>query len=86
MVKSSKILSLAGRQLKLNTSEDVQPYVDQAGDLREVEELALSGNSFGVGAVKAICDAMKQMPSLKVRPPFRSCTSWALSEERTSNP
>jgi Ran GTPase-activating protein 1 len=70
MNKSSRILSLAGRQLKLNSSDDVQPYVDQAGDLREVEELDLSGNSFGVGAVTAICDAMKQMPSLKVRPPF----------------
>ncbi|CAG8512893.1 7770_t:CDS:2 [Cetraspora pellucida] len=60
------ILTIAGKGLKLNTAEDVQEYVNSILDLNNLEEVVLSGNTFGVEAAQAIAMALKKKNSIKI--------------------
>ncbi|OZJ06508.1 hypothetical protein BZG36_00633 [Bifiguratus adelaidae] len=57
--------SLEGKGLKLETAAHVEDYVAQIRDL-DLEEINLSGNSFGVEAGKALADALKDKINIKV--------------------
>lgn len=61
--------SLLGKVLKLNTAEDLEPYLASLRAHRSsIEEIIVSGNTFGVEAAKALAAEIKELKSLKVCP------------------
>ena len=70
-------LSLHGKGLKLNTREDIDPYLKDV-DATLLEEIHLGGNTIGVEASQALADFLAKTQVLKVRKkkpiviPFRS--------------
>jgi Ran GTPase-activating protein 1 len=63
---STKVFSLEGKGLKLDTAEDLEPHI---ADLRanDVEEVRLLGNTLGVGACKLLGEVLATKKNLKVR-------------------
>lgn len=59
--------SLLGKVLKLNTAEDLEPHLANLRASRStVEEVIVSGNTFGVEAAKALAAEIRELKSLKV--------------------
>lgn len=65
MSTESRVLSLLGRNLKLDTRLDIEPYLKQI-DVDTTEEIHLSGNTIGVEAAEALGEVLKTMKTLKV--------------------
>ncbi|CAG8450898.1 13535_t:CDS:2 [Ambispora gerdemannii] len=63
---AGKVFSVAGRGLKLDTTQDVQEFVDTIIGAKDLEEVVLSGNTFGVEAAQAIGRALKEKTELKI--------------------
>ncbi|KAG9305657.1 hypothetical protein G9A89_022579 [Geosiphon pyriformis] len=63
---SRKVFSIAGKGLKLETALDVQEFVDTIKEAKDLEEVILSGNTFGVEASQAIADALQSKTELKI--------------------
>jgi hypothetical protein len=61
-----KSLSLHGKGLKLNTREDVEPYLKDI-DPTLLEEIHLGGNTIGVEASQALAEFLSKTQVLKVR-------------------
>lgn len=59
------VFSLAGKGLKLDSSEDIEPYLKELRAQKGVQEIILSGNTIGVGAAQALSKAIKSTTSLK---------------------
>lgn len=68
MASSSTIknLSLHGKGLKLNTREDIDPYLRDI-DASLLEEIHLGGNTIGVEAAQALAEFLAKTKVLKVR-------------------
>jgi hypothetical protein len=66
------VFSIEGRGLKLNTAEDVQPFVDTILQMDDLQTLKLSGNTIGVEAGKALADALQSRNKIKVSLTFES--------------
>lgn len=60
------VFSIEGKGLKLNTAEDVQPFVDTILQMDDLQILRLSGNTIGVEAGKALAGALKSRKNIKV--------------------
>lgn len=62
---SSKVFSIEGKGLKLDTAEDLEPHI---ADLRanDIEEVRLLGNTLGVGACKLLGEVLATKKNLKV--------------------
>lgn len=68
-----KIFSLEGKGLKLDTAEDIQPYIK---DIHEgIEEVRFLGNTLGIGASEALAKALEGRTALKVCAPCPSSMS-----------
>ncbi|KAJ3048993.1 hypothetical protein HDU99_009025, partial [Rhizoclosmatium hyalinum] len=67
MTASTKF-SLEGKVLKLNTSDDAAQVVSDLNAIaaESLEEIVFSGNTFNVGAAKAVADALKNKVNLKI--------------------
>lgn len=61
-----KTLSLHGKGLKLNTREDIEPYLKDI-DATLLEEIHLGGNTIGVEASQALAEFLAKTQVLKVR-------------------
>ena len=61
-----KTLSLHGKGLKLNTREDIVPYLKDI-DATLLEEIHLGGNTIGVDASLALAEFLAETQVLKVR-------------------
>jgi Ran GTPase-activating protein (RanGAP) involved in mRNA processing and transport len=61
-----KTLSLHGKGLKLNTREDIVPYLKDI-DPTLLEEIHLGGNTIGVDASQALAEFLAKTQVLKVR-------------------
>lgn len=61
----STILSLHGKSLKLDTREDIAPYLADV-DPAILEEIHFGGNTIGVEASEALAEFLKKAVSLKV--------------------
>ena len=61
-----KVLSLHGKGLKLNTREDITPYLKDI-DATLLEEIHLGGNTIGVDASQALAEFLAKTQVLKVR-------------------
>lgn len=65
-IASSNVFSIEGKGLKLETAADVQPFVDAIANIDRLEEIKLSGNTFGVEAGQTIAEALKSTIHIKV--------------------
>lgn len=66
MTNSSSVFSLVGKNLKLNSKADIQPYLDELNRTVDLQEIHLGGNTFGVEACQALADVLKTKHTLKV--------------------
>lgn len=67
MAEKSKVFSLEGKGLKLDTAADVDAHVAALRENDAVEEVRLLGNTYGVEACKVLGEILATKKSLKVR-------------------
>jgi Ran GTPase-activating protein (RanGAP) involved in mRNA processing and transport len=60
------VYSLKGKGLRLDTREDVEPYLRDI-DPEQLEEIHLGGNTIGVEAALALASVLQKASKLKVR-------------------
>lgn len=61
----SKVFSLHGKGLKLNSRADIEPYLKDVPIT--IEEIHLGGNTIGVEAAEALAEFLAKTTHLKVR-------------------
>ncbi|KAK3382903.1 hypothetical protein B0T24DRAFT_602947 [Lasiosphaeria ovina] len=66
MASPTKIFSLEGKGLKLDTAEDLEPHIAELRAMDDVEEVRLLGNTLGVGACKLLGEVLATKKGLKV--------------------
>jgi len=66
MSDDSKVFSIVGQGLKLNTKADIQPHLEKLEQITDLEEVHLGGNTLGVEACQALADVLKNKKTLKV--------------------
>lgn len=66
MVADSKVFTLEGKALKLDTAADVEAHLKPLRDMEDVEEVRLQGNTIGIEAAAALADVLKTKTSLQV--------------------
>lgn len=65
-LEDNTVFSIEGKGLKLNTSEDVQAFVDTIVQMDDLQIIRLSGNTIGVEAGKALASALQSRNNIKV--------------------
>ena len=75
MATSSRVLSINGRGLKLDTRADIEPFL-AAVDPTVIEEIHFGGNTLGVEASQALADFLKKTTVLKVSDIICRVFSW----------
>lgn len=68
MVADSKVFTLEGKALKLDTAADVEAHLKPLRDMEDVEEVRLQGNTIGIDAAAALADVLKTKKTLQVCP------------------
>ena len=66
MAPSTKIFSLEGRGLKLDTAEDLEAHIADLRAMEDVEEVRILGNTLGVGACKLLGEVLATKKTLRV--------------------
>jgi len=65
-MSSDTVYSLEGKNLKLTSREDIEPYIAEINAIEDLQEIHLGGNTLGVGACQALGEALKDKKSLRV--------------------
>ncbi|KAI8578047.1 hypothetical protein K450DRAFT_248763 [Umbelopsis ramanniana AG] len=65
-LEDNTVFSIEGKGLKLNTAEDVQPFVDTILQMDDLQEIRMSGNTIGVEAGKALASALQSRKNIKI--------------------
>ena len=58
MAPSTKIFSLEGRGLKLDTAEQLEPLIADLRAMDDIEEVHMLGNTLGVGACRLLGEVL----------------------------
>ncbi|QSZ33985.1 hypothetical protein DSL72_005565 [Monilinia vaccinii-corymbosi] len=66
MASTTKIFSLEGKGLKLDSAADVEPHIKLLRAMKDVEEVRFLGNTLGVEACRVIGEVLAEKPSLKI--------------------
>lgn len=66
MANNSKVFSIHGKGLKLDTAKDIEPYLAELKAMPEVEVIRFGGNTLGVEASLALAAVIKGLLHLKV--------------------
>jgi len=66
MAPNTKIFSLEGKGLKLDTKEDVEVHIKGLREMEDVEEIRLLGNTLGVEACKVLGEVLETKKTLQV--------------------
>jgi Ran GTPase-activating protein 1 len=64
--KSTKIFSLEGKGLKLDTAADVEAHIKPLREIEDIEEIRLQGNTLGVEACKVLGEVLETKKTLQV--------------------
>ncbi|KZT57827.1 putative ran GTPase activating protein 1 [Calocera cornea HHB12733] len=64
--EDSKVFSLAGQGLKLDTRAEMEPHLERLRAMPDVEEVHLGGNTLGVEACRALAEVLESKKTLKV--------------------
>lgn len=62
---STKVFSLQGKSLKLDSRSDIEPHL-KGIDPTVIEEIHLGGNTIGVEAAKVLAEFLGKATALKV--------------------
>jgi len=62
---STKVFSLQGKSLKLDSRPDIEPHLKDV-DPTVIEEIHLGGNTIGVEAAKTLAEFLEKTTNLKV--------------------
>ncbi|PSR97520.1 hypothetical protein BD289DRAFT_465514 [Coniella lustricola] len=65
MAYPTKVFSLEGKGLKLDTAEDLEPHITELKAMDDVEEVRILGNTLGVGACKRLGEVLSTKKSLQ---------------------
>ncbi|KAK8126287.1 ran GTPase activating protein 1 [Apiospora kogelbergensis] len=65
MAAFTKVFSLEGKALKLNTAEDLEAHIADLRSMEDVEEVKILGNTLGVGACKRLGEVLATKKSLQ---------------------
>jgi len=65
----ARVFTIKAATLKFETREDILPYLKPLIDTPDVEEVHLSGNTYGVEACKFLAEILATKKNLKVCPP-----------------
>ncbi|TEY81860.1 hypothetical protein BOTCAL_0031g00520 [Botryotinia calthae] len=65
MTTATKIFSLEGKGLKLDSAADVEPHIKTLREMKDVEEVRFLGNTLGVEACRVIGEVLGEKTSLK---------------------
>lgn len=60
------VYDLVGKNLKLNTKEDIAPYLAELNKIEPLTEVHFGGNTFGVGACVVLAETLRTKTSLRV--------------------
>jgi Ran GTPase-activating protein 1 len=63
---STKVFSLEGKALKLDTAEDIEPHIKALRENDDVEEIKFLGNTLGIGASEALAKVLETKKKLQV--------------------
>lgn len=63
---TSKSFSVANKNLKLNSKDDIDPILKDLNKQLDVEDVHFSGNTIGVEAALALSETLKKLKSLRV--------------------
>jgi Ran GTPase-activating protein 1 len=63
---ASKVFSLEGKGLKLNSAADVEAHIKPLREMNDVEEVKFLGNTLGVEACKVIGEVLETKKTLQV--------------------
>ncbi|KAL3427601.1 RAN GTPase activating protein 1 [Phlyctema vagabunda] len=66
MAAATKIFSLEGKGLKLDTAADVESHIESLRAMNDVEEVRFLGNTLGVETCKVLGEVLETKKSLKV--------------------
>jgi hypothetical protein len=66
MAANTKIFSLEGKGLKLDTAADVDAHIKPLRGMEDVEEVRFLGNTLGVEACKVLGEVLETKKSLQV--------------------
>ncbi|KAJ9646573.1 Ran GAP Rna1 [Coniosporium tulheliwenetii] len=66
---SSKVFSLEGKGLKLDTAADIEPHIKELVDNPDVEEVRFQGNTLGVEASEALAKVLETKKKLQPSSP-----------------
>ena len=67
MSSNSKVLSIHGKSLKLDTRADLEPWIKNV-DPTIIEQVHFGGNTLGVEAAQALAEFLTKATSIKVPP------------------
>ncbi len=67
MASSTKVFSLEGQVLKLDTAADVERHIAALRAMDDVEEVRLQGNTLGVEACQLLGEVLATKKNLQVR-------------------
>ncbi|CAE6483940.1 hypothetical protein ACGC1H_006792 [Rhizoctonia solani] len=62
----SRVFTIHGKGLTLSTREDIEPYIKQMREIKDLEEVHFGGNTLGVEACKAIAEVLKEVDTIKI--------------------
>ncbi|KAG9245548.1 putative Ran GTPase-activating protein 1 [Calycina marina] len=65
-METTKIFSLEGKGLKLDSTADVETHIKSLRDMEEVEEVRFLGNTLGVEACKVIGEVLETKKTLQI--------------------
>ena len=65
--KSTRVFSLEGKGLKLDTREQTEAHIKALRDMDDVEEIRLQGNTLGIEACKVLGAVLETKKTLRVR-------------------
>jgi Ran GTPase-activating protein 1 len=71
MAAKSKVFSLEGKGLKLDTAADMEAHIKPLREMEDVEEVRFLGNTLGVEACKVLGEALEKKKTLQVCLAFR---------------
>jgi Ran GTPase-activating protein 1 len=65
-MSTSRVFSIHGQGLKLNSRADIEPHLKTLREMKETEEVHFGGNTLGVEASEALAEVLTGLKSLKV--------------------
>jgi len=79
----SKIFSLEGKSLKLDTAADIEQHIQELVHNDDVEEVRFLGNTLGIGASQALARVLGTKKKLQVRC-SSATTAYTLRSKQTT--